>query len=147
MLIGEHGGDPMLAHIAMMQALQRHAPKPVSVKRWQRMSVIGEDRTPRVQRGIDAFDPQRTCSKNQEGLDVPRPSLDNGRYAFVSGVILLRNVSAGIVRHKRRRHKAYDRAGGDVDGNRVAGVISGEKGCRDQGRRTAGNHGGELIAE
>jgi len=29
MLIGEHGGDPMLAHIAMMQALQRHAPKPV----------------------------------------------------------------------------------------------------------------------
>jgi hypothetical protein len=60
MLIGEHGGDPMLAHIAMMQALQRHAPKPVSVKRWQRMSVIGEDRTPRVQRGIDAFDPERT---------------------------------------------------------------------------------------
>ena len=55
MLIGEHGGDPMLAHIAMMQALQRHAPKPVSVKRWQRMSVIGEDRTPRVQREIDAF--------------------------------------------------------------------------------------------
>jgi hypothetical protein len=60
MLIGEHGGDPMLAHIAMMQALQRHAPKPVGVKRWQRMSVIGEDRTPRVQRGIDAFDPERT---------------------------------------------------------------------------------------
>jgi hypothetical protein len=27
MLIGERGGDPMMAHIAMMQALQRHEPK------------------------------------------------------------------------------------------------------------------------
>jgi hypothetical protein len=27
MMIGEHGGDPMMAHIAMMRALQRHEPK------------------------------------------------------------------------------------------------------------------------
>jgi len=27
MLIGEHGGDPMIAHIAMMQAPRRHQPK------------------------------------------------------------------------------------------------------------------------
>jgi hypothetical protein len=27
MLIGEHGGDPMMAHIAMMRALRRHEPK------------------------------------------------------------------------------------------------------------------------
>ena len=33
MLIGEHGGDPMMAHIAMMQALQRHQSKPVGVPR------------------------------------------------------------------------------------------------------------------
>jgi hypothetical protein len=30
MLIGEHGGDPMMAHIAMMQALHRHQSKPTS---------------------------------------------------------------------------------------------------------------------
>ena len=33
MLIGEHGGDPMMAHIAMMQALQRHEPKAAPVPR------------------------------------------------------------------------------------------------------------------
>jgi hypothetical protein len=27
MLIGEHGGDPMMAHIAMMRALNRYKPK------------------------------------------------------------------------------------------------------------------------
>ena len=27
MLIGEHGGDPMMAHIAMMQALNKHKTK------------------------------------------------------------------------------------------------------------------------
>jgi hypothetical protein len=27
MLVGEHGGDPMFPHIAMMQALRRHEPK------------------------------------------------------------------------------------------------------------------------
>jgi hypothetical protein len=27
MLIGAHGGDPMMAHIAMMRALHRHEPK------------------------------------------------------------------------------------------------------------------------
>jgi hypothetical protein len=36
MLVGEHGGDPMMAHIAMMQALQRHEPKPVGVPRRKR---------------------------------------------------------------------------------------------------------------
>jgi hypothetical protein len=33
MLIGEHDGDPMMAHIAMMQALQRHGPKAAPVPR------------------------------------------------------------------------------------------------------------------
>jgi len=36
MLIGEHGGDPMMAHIAMMQALQRHEPKAAPVPRRKR---------------------------------------------------------------------------------------------------------------
>jgi hypothetical protein len=27
MLVGEHGGDPMVPHIAMMKALRRHKPK------------------------------------------------------------------------------------------------------------------------
>jgi hypothetical protein len=36
MLIGEHGGDPMMAHIAMIQALQRHQPKPTSAPRRKR---------------------------------------------------------------------------------------------------------------
>ena len=33
MLIGEHGGDPMMAHIAMRRALRRHEPKASSVPR------------------------------------------------------------------------------------------------------------------
>jgi hypothetical protein len=33
MLVGEHGGDPMLPHIAMMKALQRHEPKASSAPR------------------------------------------------------------------------------------------------------------------
>jgi hypothetical protein len=36
MLIGEHGGDPMMAHIAMMQALHRHQSKPKSPPRRKR---------------------------------------------------------------------------------------------------------------
>jgi hypothetical protein len=32
-LIAENGGDPMMAHIAMMQALQRHEPKAAPVPR------------------------------------------------------------------------------------------------------------------
>jgi hypothetical protein len=36
MLIGEHGGDPMMAHIAMMRALQRHEPKAAPVPRRKR---------------------------------------------------------------------------------------------------------------
>jgi hypothetical protein len=39
MLIGEHGGDPMMAHIAVMQALHRHAPKPTSAPRRKRAKV------------------------------------------------------------------------------------------------------------
>jgi hypothetical protein len=33
MLIGEHGGDPMFAHVAMMRALHRYKPKPASAPR------------------------------------------------------------------------------------------------------------------
>src|ERR1700739_1126571 len=32
-LIGEHGGDPMMAHLAMMRALHRHKPKPTPAPR------------------------------------------------------------------------------------------------------------------
>ena len=39
MLVGEHGGDPMMAHIAMMRALQRHKPKPTSAPRRMRAKV------------------------------------------------------------------------------------------------------------
>ena len=36
MLIGEHGGDPMMAHIAMMRALNKHKPKAAPVPRRKR---------------------------------------------------------------------------------------------------------------
>ena len=36
MLVGEHGGDPMMAHIAMMQALHRYEPKAAPVPRRKR---------------------------------------------------------------------------------------------------------------
>jgi hypothetical protein len=36
MLIGERGGDPMMAHIAMMRALHRHQPKAEPVPRRKR---------------------------------------------------------------------------------------------------------------
>ena len=55
----------------------------------------------------------------------PRPN-STIDVALASVVILARNVLAGVVRHERRRHKAYYRASGDVDGNRVAGVIGRE---------------------
>jgi hypothetical protein len=35
-LIGEHGGDPMMAHIAMMRALHRHEPKAAPAPRRKR---------------------------------------------------------------------------------------------------------------
>jgi hypothetical protein len=37
MLIGKHGGDPMLfPHIAMMRPLYRHKPKATHAARWKR---------------------------------------------------------------------------------------------------------------
>jgi hypothetical protein len=36
MLIGEHGGDPMMAHIAMMRALHRHKPEAATAPRRKR---------------------------------------------------------------------------------------------------------------
>jgi hypothetical protein len=39
MLIGEHGGDPMMATIAMMRALQREAPKAAPEPRRKRAKV------------------------------------------------------------------------------------------------------------
>jgi hypothetical protein len=39
MLVGEHGGDPMMAHIAMMQALHRYEPKATSAPRRKRAKV------------------------------------------------------------------------------------------------------------
>jgi hypothetical protein len=39
MLIGEHGGDPMMANIAMMRALQRDAPKAAPAPRRKSVKV------------------------------------------------------------------------------------------------------------
>jgi hypothetical protein len=36
MLIGEHGGDPMMGHIAMMKALRRREPKAAAAPRRKR---------------------------------------------------------------------------------------------------------------
>jgi hypothetical protein len=36
MLIGENGGDPMMAHIGIMRALHRHQPKSASAPRRKR---------------------------------------------------------------------------------------------------------------
>jgi hypothetical protein len=36
MLIGEHGGDPMMARIGMMRALRRHQPKAAAAPRQKR---------------------------------------------------------------------------------------------------------------
>jgi hypothetical protein len=36
MMIGERGGDPMMAHIAMMRALNKHKPKAAPVPRRKR---------------------------------------------------------------------------------------------------------------
>src|ERR1019366_4012872 len=62
-------------------------------------------------------------------------------------VVLHRDVLAGVVTHERRRHYAHHRASGDVDGNRVAGVIRGEQGCRDKRRRSTSDYGGKLITQ
>ena len=52
-----------------------------------------------------------------------------------------------MVGHEGGRDKADHGAGRDVDGDRVARVIGREQGGRDQRRRTAGDHRGELIAQ
>jgi hypothetical protein len=39
MLIGEHGGDPIIAHIAMTKALHRHQPKAAPAPRRKRAKV------------------------------------------------------------------------------------------------------------
>ena len=39
MLVGEHGGDPMIPHIAMMRALRRHEPKAAPVPRRKQAKV------------------------------------------------------------------------------------------------------------
>jgi hypothetical protein len=38
MLVGEHGGDPMMPRIATMKRLQRHEPKAAPVRRRKRAS-------------------------------------------------------------------------------------------------------------
>src|SRR6516162_995446 len=64
-----------------------------------------------------------------------------------SVVIFHRNVLASVVGHERRRYKAYRRAKGDVDRDRVSRLIVGEqRGC-DQRCRAAGNQRCQLIAE
>ena len=49
-----------------------------------------------------------------------------------------------VVRHERHRHKAHDSASSDINRNGITSLIRGKQRCRDQGRRTAGDHGGKL---
>jgi hypothetical protein len=44
MLIGERGGDPMMAHVAMMQPLHRGEPKAAPAPRRKRAKVYKVDR-------------------------------------------------------------------------------------------------------
>ena len=39
MLVGEHGGNPMMPHIAMMKALHRHRPKAAAAPLRKRTKV------------------------------------------------------------------------------------------------------------
>src|SRR5215469_9835383 len=64
-----------------------------------------------------------------------------------SVVIFHRNVLAGVVGHECRRHKAYRRAKGDVDRDRIARLIVGEQRGGDQRRRPTGNQRRQLVAE
>ena len=56
-----------------------------------------------------------------------------------SRVIFSRDILAGVVGHESRRYQADHRAAGDVNGDRVAGMIGREQGGRDDRRRPAGN--------
>jgi hypothetical protein len=42
MLIGDHGGDPMMAHIGMMRALHRNKPKaaPAPRRKWAKVYKV-----------------------------------------------------------------------------------------------------------
>jgi hypothetical protein len=60
MLVGEHGGDPMLPHIAMMKALQRHEPKASSAPRRKRAKEFKN--CPRLHIGSKT----RTCLVNRK---------------------------------------------------------------------------------
>lgn len=40
LLVGNHGGDPMIARIAMMQALNHGKPKPISGPRVRRSKAV-----------------------------------------------------------------------------------------------------------
>src|SRR5580704_4602512 len=64
-----------------------------------------------------------------------------------SGVVLGRNILAGVIRHEGRRDQADNGARGNENRDRIAAMVSGEQRRRDQWRRAAGDDGGELIAE
>src|SRR5436190_20551708 len=69
------------------------------------------------------------------------------RTARSDAVILPRHIAVGVVRQQRRRDKADNGAGQNVQGDRITRVIGREQRRRNQRRRTAGNDRGELIAE
>ena len=54
-------------------------------------------------------------------------------------IVFHRNILAGVVGHESSGYRADDGAGGDKNGDRVAGVISSEQRSRDNRRRPAGD--------
>jgi hypothetical protein len=84
------------------------------------MSGVGVEPTCRPNAPTSHFDAISDMPDKNKKVRTRPALLNNRRYIFVSVIILHRNVLASVVRHERRRHKADYRAGGDVDGNRVA---------------------------
>src|SRR6185437_17018080 len=73
--------------------------------------------------------------------------LSDWTHQSASIVIFHRDILAGVVRHHARGNYAHHGTGGDVDRDRVAGVIAREQGGSDQRRWTAGDDRRELITE
>jgi hypothetical protein len=54
MLVGDHGGDPMFPHIAMMQAMHRHEPKAA----------------PETRQGTRSFGDRDACAPDSDGVTL-----------------------------------------------------------------------------
>jgi hypothetical protein len=62
-------------------------------------------------------------------------------------IVFHRNILARVIGHESSGYRADDGAGGDKNGDRLAGVISSEQRSRDNRRRPAGHDRRELIAK